>query len=197
MIEVTDAARQQILEILAAQEGDTGIRLSITGRGRHGFEYEITLVQEQDKQEGDVAVEGQGFLLLLDGEHINSLEGAKLDFVQQANGMGFKIDNPNPLWNDALAQRVQQVLDEEINPGVASHGGYVTLLDVKDHRAFIRLGGGCHGCGMADVTLKEGIEVAIRNAVPEIEQVLDTTDHASGTNPYYQPAKGGASPFGH
>jgi len=197
MIEVTESARQQILEILSSQEDDTGLRLSIAGRGPRGFEYEITLLQEKDKEAGDVSVPGHGFLLLVDGAHVDSLRGARLDFVQEGNGMGFKIDNPNPLWNDALAQRVQQVLDQDINPGVASHGGFVTLLDVRDNKAYIRLGGGCQGCGMADVTLKQGIEVAIRNAVPEIEEVLDSTDHASGSNPYYQPAKGGASPFGH
>jgi len=197
MIEVTAEARKQILEILSSQENDTGIRLSITGRGATGFEYEITLLQEKDKEEDDVVVPDQGFLLLLDGKHLDNLEGAKLDFVEQDNGMGFKIDNPNPLWSDALAQRVQQVLDRDINPGVATHGGHVSLLDVKDNKAYIRLGGGCQGCGMADVTLKQGIEVAIRNAVPEIAEVLDTTDHGSGSNPYYQPAKGGDSPFGH
>jgi len=78
---------------------------------------------------------------------------------------------------------------------VATHGGYVALLDVRDGRAFIRLGGGCQGCGMASVTLKQGIEKSILNAVPEITEVLDTTDHASGQNPFYQPAKSGQSPF--
>ena len=195
MIEVTEEARKQIREILSSQEADTGIRLSITGRGTTGFEYEITLLQEKDKEDSDIVVADQGFLLLLDGEHLDNLKGAKLDFVEQNNGMGFKIDNPNPLWTEAIAQRVQKVLDKDINPGVASHGGHVSLLDVKDSKAYIRLGGGCQGCGMADVTLKQGIEVAIKNAVPEIEEVLDTTDHGSGSNPYYQPSKGGDSPF--
>jgi Fe-S cluster biogenesis protein NfuA len=76
------------------------------------------------------------------------------------------------------------------------HGGYITLLDVKDDVAYVALGGGCQGCGMANVTLKQGIEALIREAVPEIHQVVDTTDHAGGTNPYYQPSKGGGqSPF--
>ncbi len=87
------------------------------------------------------------------------------------------------------------MLDEEINPAVAQHGGWVNLLEVKDDVAYVQLGGGCQGCGMADVTLKQGIEVRIREAVPEISQIIDTTDHAGGKNPYYQPAKGGRSPF--
>ena len=90
-------------------------------------------------------------------------------------------------------QAVRTVLDERINPAVAAHGGYVSLVDVQETTAYIRLEGGCQGCGMADVTLKQGIEVEIKRAVPTISRVLDVTDHAGGTNPYYQPGKGGAS----
>ncbi len=86
---------------------------------------------------------------------------------------------------------VRRVLDEEINPAVAGHGGHISLVDVQGERVYIRLEGGCQGCGMADVTLKQGIEVGIRRAVPAIKEVLDVTDHAGGTNPYYQPGKGG------
>lgn len=196
MVTVTEAASKQITEILASQEdGEYVIRLSITGRGPQGFEYELTLIKEDEKDAGDVLTESQGIKLVLAGENLESLKGASLDFVEQGGGTGFKIDNPNPLWTDPIAKRVQEVIDTEINPGVASHGGYVALLDVKDSRAFIKLGGGCQGCGMADVTLKQGIEVAIKKAVPEISDVLDSTDHAAGDNPYYQPAKGGESPF--
>ncbi len=94
---------------------------------------------------------------------------------------------------DALT--IRRLLDDDINPSVAAHGGHIALIDVKEDTVFIRLEGGCQGCGMADVTLKHGIETAIRQAVPAITQVLDVTDHAGGGNPYYQPGKGGASPF--
>ena len=93
------------------------------------------------------------------------------------------------------AQAIQTLLDDEINPSVAAHGGHVALVDVKDKRAYVRLEGGCQGCGMADVTLKHGIEMAILEKYPDIEEVLDVTDHADGTNPYYQPSKGGESPW--
>jgi Fe/S biogenesis protein NfuA len=94
-----------------------------------------------------------------------------------------------------VALAVRQLLDEEINPAVAAHGGSVALLEVRDQRAYIQLGGGCQGCGMADVTLKQGIEVRIRERIPEIVEVVDTTDHAGGSNPYYRPSKGGRSPL--
>jgi Fe/S biogenesis protein NfuA len=197
MVQVTDAARSQIQEILAAQdEKGLVVRLGITGRGRNGFEYELTLLSLTEADPNDARHDMNGFSLLLDAAHLEDLDNVTLDYVEQDGGMGFKIENPNPVWRDALAVRVQETLDREINPGVASHGGHVALLDVRDNRAYIRLSGGCQGCGMADVTLKQGIEVAIKKAVPEIVEVLDSTDHASGTNPYYQPTKGGVSPFG-
>lgn len=89
-----------------------------------------------------------------------------------------------------MKDKVQQLLDESINPAVANHGGYVQLIDVKDNTVYIQMGGGCQGCGMADVTLKAGIERMIKEEIPEVVEVLDTTDHASGNNPYYTPGKG-------
>ena len=86
---------------------------------------------------------------------------------------------------EEIKARVQQVLDTEINPSVAEHGGMVTLIDVKDNVVYIQMGGGCQGCGQADVTLKFGIEIAIRAAVDGVGDILDVTDHASGRNPYY------------
>ena len=91
--------------------------------------------------------------------------------------------------SEDLAAKVQELIDSTINPAVAGHGGFVQLMEVKDNRVYIQMGGGCQGCGAADVTLKAGIERLIKEELPEIEEVLDSTDHASGTNPYYTPAK--------
>jgi Fe/S biogenesis protein NfuA len=88
-----------------------------------------------------------------------------------------------------IARRVMAVLDRDVNPAIASHGGHADLAAVEGTTAYLRLGGGCQGCGMATVTLSQGIEVAITQAVPEINRVVDVTDHASGTNPYFEPAK--------
>ena len=88
-----------------------------------------------------------------------------------------------------LRWAIGDLLEREINPAVAQHGGWVELIDVKKNNVYIRLGGGCQGCGAADVTLKQGIEKAIRDLAPAVGEILDTTDHASGRNPYYSPAK--------
>ena len=100
-------------------------------------------------------------------------------------GGGFSFENPNPLWIDDLSQRVAEVIDKNVNPAVASHGGHVDLVGVDANKAIIAIGGGSQGCGMADVTLKQGVEVMIMDNVPEIIEVIDATDHAAGANPFY------------
>lgn len=196
MLTVTEAAKSKVLELLKAQ-GREGLHLraAIAGRGPDGFQYRLGFVGDEERNADDQVIEAGGFKLLVDPTSSPNLEGATIDFVDGPQGSGFKVDNPNPLWKDATALAVQQVLDRDINPAVAGHGGWVTLLDVKDDVAYIQLGGGCQGCGMVDVTLKQGIEVRIREAVPAIREIIDSTDHAGGKNPYFQPAKGGQSPF--
>jgi len=115
------------------------------------------------------------------------LDGITLDANPSSGAL--TVDNPNPLWLDELARDVQRLLDEEINPSVAMHGGHIDLLDVSDGVAYINMGGGCQGCGMAEVTLGQGVRVAIMDRFPQITEVRDTTDHAQGANPYYQAAK--------
>ena len=109
------------------------------------------------------------------------------------------LEGPDPAVDPAILDslpapedirdRVQAVLRDEINPAVASHGGYIDLVGVEQNQVFLRMGGGCQGCGMATATLRQGVEKILRRAVPEIGAILDTTDHAAGTNPYYEPAR--------
>ncbi len=100
---------------------------------------------------------------------------------------------PKPGLTSPMGQAIQRLFDDNINPSVASHGGYITLLDVKEDTVYIRMEGGCQGCGMSQVTLKQGVETEVRRVAPSIQAVLDVTDHAEGTNPYFQPGMGGMS----
>ncbi len=195
-LNITDTARARILEFRSAEKKDgLALRVAIRGRGAGGFDYAMRFVEASDRAATDQVIDGGGFEIYVDEDSATNLDGTTIDFVDSPQGSGFKIDNPNPLWKDADAQAVQKILDEEINPAVAQHGGFVTLLDVRDGTAFIQMGGGCQGCGMVDVTLKQGIEVRIRESVPAIREIVDSTDHAGGHNPYYRPSKGGASPY--
>jgi Fe/S biogenesis protein NfuA len=189
-LSVTAAALEKI-DRVRRQGGrpDACLRLEISGRRGGRFVYEIDLVDPLSALPDDVLVQTLGLAVLVDPESAVHLQGAVVDIDQSAIGGALTIDNPNEGWRDPIAARVQDVLDRQINPGVASHGGFVDLLDVRDGAAYVQLGGGCQGCAQVDVTLRQGIEVAIKAAVPEITAVIDSTDHAAGANPYFQPAK--------
>jgi Fe/S biogenesis protein NfuA len=185
-ITITEAAKDRILQVMESK-GLTGhsLRVSIQGRGPTGFQYGMTFEGPEGTQPEDTVVDAGAFNILIDPNALRHAQGSHIDF----NEGSFQIDNPNPMWDDPRAQTVQELLDSQINPAVARHGGFVQLMDVQDDTVYVLLGGGCQGCGMVDVTLKQGIEVLIKEALPDIERVVDTTDHAGGTNPYYEPAK--------
>ena len=190
LLTVTEAAKEKIRSVIEDQGMEVeGLRISINGRSASAFEYGLGL--EVELNPGDVVIDCGDFKVLIDPESAESLQGAIIDYVEDLNSSGFKIDNPNtPTWDNPKAQAIQQLIDERINPAVASHGGQIDLLDVTDDSIYIHMGGGCQGCGMADVTLKHGIEGMVQEHFPEIKNIIDTTDHASGTNPYYEASKG-------
>ncbi|MDQ7052256.1 MAG: iron-sulfur cluster assembly accessory protein [candidate division KSB1 bacterium] len=197
MITLTVTAIDRILTLMEKEdEKDLALRIAITGRGPGGFQYNLKFVKVSEKTDNDEVVDIGPFQIIMDRDSARKLNGATMDYIEDGYRGGFEIENPNSVWDDPVAQRVQQVIDHQINPQIASHGGVITLMDVKNGTAFIAFGGGCQGCGMVDVTLKQGVETMIKRAVPEIKHVVDITDHAAGTNPYYKPSSGGASPFG-
>jgi Fe/S biogenesis protein NfuA len=187
---VTAVATAQIKRILEQEDlSEQAVKVAISERSPTGFQYQLEFVDRADKGEHDLVVEQDGLVFYVDGGSLDALAGTTLDYVDTGFSAGFKFDNPNrpKLLEDPIAARVHQVILDQINPSVASHGGHVQLLDVKDGTAFVRLGGGCQGCGQADTTVKQGIQTTICHEVPEIHTVLDVTDHAAGTNPYFQP----------
>lgn len=190
MVTFTDAAKEKVLSFLKANPGRQGqvLRITIAGRNASSFNYRFFLDDERNKKSDDAVIDLGGFFTHIDAESAKNLKGASIDWAETPAGSGFKVDNPNKPQNnlnDPKAKKIQALLDNEINPNLSSHGGYVDLIDVQGNRAFVRLSGGCQGCGMAKVTLKHGIEARIKEEVPEIEEVIDVTDHAGGTNPYY------------
>ena len=189
LLVATPVAIQQITHILE-EEGlvDQAVRVGISERSPTGFQYQLEFCDRGERRDDDVLLEQDALLFYVDGKSADDLRGTTLDYVDTGFSAGFKFDNPNrpKLLEDPIAERVHRVIQDQINPSVASHGGYVQLLDVKDGTAYVKLGGGCQGCGQADTTVKHGIETAIFEAVPEVHTVLDVTDHAAGQNPYFQ-----------
>ncbi len=196
MITFTEKARERVLSFIEQEPGQTlAMRISVQPGSPLAPEYDLSLVEEWEEGPDDQVTDGGGFKVFVGPESASKLEGATVDWVETIEGGGFKIDNPNikPIGSEPaggpLADRVRDVIEHQINPGVAMHGGHVNLVDVRDNVVYVQLGGGCQGCGMASVTLKQGIERMLSEAVPEVTEVVDVTDHAVGTNPYYQAAK--------
>ncbi len=200
LLTITEEARAKVLEVRAdeADAADLALWVEVNGEQAGAYTYlmEFRPVAELD---ADVAVQHHDDLsVAIPGASVELLRGATLGF----NG-GMVMQNPNrpvpasPAMADRppadlsgdVAQRVIQVLEEQINPAIASHGGRAELVAVEESIAYLRLSGGCQGCGMASVTLSQGIEVAILDLIPEITEVVDVTDHATGSNPYYEAAK--------
>jgi Fe/S biogenesis protein NfuA len=191
----SDAARNRIQELLAAEERQgLALRLAIDGTTGGTFRYQLGFVGPDERRADDRVLDGGGFDVFVDPKSAADLAGASIDFVDTLQETGFRIENPNSPWKDPVAAKVAQVIEHDINPAVASHGGWVALVGVEEGVAYLEMGGGCQGCGMAKVTLRQGIEVRLKEAVPEIREIVDVTDHASGVNPFY--AGEGRSPLG-
>jgi Fe/S biogenesis protein NfuA len=185
MLTFTETAKSKVSEILAQKgQGGFAVRLAIRGRTADSFLYDFRSVEETAGLPDDTVLDMGAFKVLVDPISATFLQGAVVDF-SATDGGGFKIDNPNPVWTDPIAQAVARVITDRINPGIALHGGYIMLVDVQDGVAYVLMSGGCQGCGMARMTLQEGVSRIIREAVPEIKEVVDLTEHAAGANPYY------------
>ncbi len=196
MIEIAAAAQKKIAELIEQSEKQNnkpvkGLRVSAKAQSPLKVDYKLAFISAEQEIPEDMVVHFDSFDVYIDSQSASYLEEARIDYVDGLMGSGFKIESGRklpPNLSGPLVERVQTVLDQQINPSVASHGGYVSLIDIRDDTVFLQFGGGCQGCGMVDVTLKQGIETAIKEAVPEITEVYDVTDHADGKNPYYQSA---------
>ena len=201
LVSITEKAREKVEGFRAgvADSEAQAMWVEVTGIQGGEFTYNLSLKPVEQAGPDDVVETVEGLPVVVPGRDADALHGATIDWSDDLMRGGLTIDNPNtpsPAMQPPPAdlggpvpQRVIQVIDQQINPSIAMHGGSAQLVAVEDSTAYVRLGGGCVGCGMATVTLSQGIEVAIKEAVPEITSVVDVTDHASGTNPYYEPAK--------
>lgn len=190
MLTITPAAEQKIAELVSQSDKPVaGLRIGAQAQSPFKVDYKLAFVGQGQEDPADTVINFDGFDVYTDPDSAGLLEDATVDYVEQLMGSGFKIDRPMQLpdhLSGPVVDQVKAVLEEQINPMVAGHGGHIALLDIKEDVVYVELQGGCQGCGMADVTLKQGIESAITEAVPEIKSVLDVTDHANGKNPYYK-----------
>ncbi|WP_334142398.1 NifU family protein [Rhabdothermincola sp.] len=197
VLTVTEPALEKILEIRDGEDDPTSLALRVEVVGQDGREYAYDLGFEplDDAGPGDHVSDQGGLKVVVPAGSIEQLRGATLDLPRNPGQGGLVIRNPNrpnPLLGATLeltgdlAEKVQQLLAESINPSLAMHGGYASLVGVEDTKVFLTMGGGCQGCALSAATLREGIQVAIREAIPEVTEVIDVTDHESGENPFYR-----------
>lgn len=192
---VTPEAIERILELREAEEEPSGLALRVEITGTNGVEYAYDLsfdpIAEAD--DADAIYQQDGLPVMVPAGSIEQLTGATLD-IPAGGGPGLVLRNPNrpnPLSGKHLeltgtvAEQVEQLLKEQINPALASHGGFAELKGVDDDKVYVTMGGGCQGCAVSAMTLRDGIARAIKEAIPSITEVIDTTDHESGENPYY------------
>jgi Fe/S biogenesis protein NfuA len=201
VLTVTDTALETILGLRAAEEdGATlALRVEITGSRGSDYTYDLAFESFAEAGENDAVYEQGELSVWIPAESVDKLMGATLDLPGVPGQGGLVLRNPNrpdpvgaspfvggdiELTGDT-AERIRQLLDEQVNPALASHGGFATLIGVEGDKAIVQMGGGCQGCAVSAMTLRDGIERAIKEHVPEITEVVDGTDHAAGENPFY------------
>lgn len=207
VLRVTEEARAVVSEIRAGEENaaDLALWLEISGSANGAYTYDMWFQQAADAGPGDAVWESGGLSVVVAASSIEQVRGATLDVSNAGGEQGLVMINPNmpppprfaagaaPMpeadLSSPTAQRILEVLEQEVNPQIAMHGGWADLVAFENGTAYVRMSGGCQGCGLAKVTLSQGIAVAIQDAVPGVLEIVDVTDHASGTNPYYEPSK--------
>ena len=203
VLTVNPRALSKLLEIRDTEPdaAELGLVLSISGIDGATFTYEMVLMRSADAAPDDYTEQHGELTVIIPKADLENLRGAEMTMSGDLLNPGLRLNNPNSpsprIMSDApitdlsgpVAEQVVQVIDTLINPAIAAHGGMAEVVAVEDSTVYVRLGGGCQGCGMAAVTLSQGIEETIRNSVPEITKVVDVTDHAEGTNHYYEQAK--------
>lgn len=200
MIEITQGAQGYFKRLIEQQDDeDLGLRLSVNHAGTPGAGCDLQFCPRGQSMPDDLELEFSGFSLFVAAASAPWLEKAQIDFEEDNTGGQLTIKAPGikgsePSAEASLEDRVSWLLETEVNPSLASHGGRVALVEITGGKEVIlQFGGGCHGCGMADVTLKQGIEQTLKRNIPEITAVKDATDHQSGTNPYYAEGARGES----
>jgi len=200
MIEISNSAQAYFLRLIEQQdEPGLGLRLAVNAPGTPNAACDLQFCPQGQHNQADRVLEFKGFNLYVAAASEKWLDQAEIDFEENATGGQLSIRAPGirghePASDAPLDERIEWLLETDINPSLAAHGGRVALTEItEDLRAVLRFGGGCQGCGMADVTLKQGIEKTLLSKIPELTGVLDATDHQSGNNPYYAAGSRGRS----
>lgn len=193
MIEITAPAVDYFRKLLAQEETPgMGLRISVVEPGTPRADCQLEFCAPGDENTTDIRTEFDGFSLFVAENSESWLDEAAIDFITDETGGQLTIKAPGlkgkaPDDDASLQERVEWVLEQHVNPQIAGHGGRISLVELTaEKEVILRFGGGCQGCGMAHVTLKQGVEKTLFEMLPELTAVRDVTDHSAGTNPYFE-----------
>lgn len=194
MLIFTDRAKDVVRSFLDQSGGELeALRIATQPGSPVAPRFELTLVGLDERAEGEQELDAGGFPVLVRESDVERLDGATVDYVERVNESGFEVrpvgqgkkERTRSAPEGELANKVRDVLDSQVNPAIAAHGGVITLVDLDDTEVYVEMGGGCQGCALSRMTLRQGVERMLREAIPELTAVHDVTDHASGDNPFF------------
>lgn len=195
MIRFTERAKEMVGTFLGEDADDQLLRIRVAGPATAPT-FDLSLVDATERTGDEREINAEGVKVLVLESDIDVLDGASVDYVERVNESGFEVrpaEGAVPSVADRrsgeaptgeIADRVRAVLDDQVNPAIAAHGGMISLVNVEDTDIYVEMSGGCQGCALSRMTLRQGVERMLREAVPELTAVHDITDHASGENPY-------------
>ena len=193
MLSFTEKAREMVVSFMGDDpDGEQALRVKMEG-SPFSPQFELTLVGNGDRADDDVSVDGGGFTVFVDSSSAPRLKGATVDFIDQVNQSGFEVKTaPEADGRDSaapsgpIADRVTDLLNRQVNPSIAAHGGEIRLAGVEDTEIYLEMMGGCQGCAMSRLTLRQGVEKMIHQSIPEVTAIHDVTDHMAGENPFFK-----------
>lgn len=192
MLTFTDRARAAVRGFLDQNPDEPqALRITLHEGSPLAPRYDLTLVNPGDRDEDEFEMDAGDFKVFVRDASTDLLDGATVDFVERDDVSGFEIrdlGSPQPFGpvEGPLADRIRAILDGQVNPGIAAHGGSISLVGVKGNDAYIEMSGGCQGCALSRMTLRQGVERMLRQSIPELAEIHDVTDHASGSSPYFE-----------
>ncbi|MBI1823445.1 MAG: NifU family protein [Nitrospirae bacterium] len=193
IVTFTKGAIDKIRDSLLGKD-KSGIRLTVLRQGGE-FVYQFSYVEREKVNPNDVLFHFENCLFIIDHDSVPLIRGAQIDYLLTGLTQAWVIDNPNPAWDSEISIEIAKIFDEQINPGVAEHGGHIKLVGLKEHIAYVEMSGGCQGCSMAGKTLRHGVMKILSEKFPQITELIDVTDHHSGTKPYFQSETGSIPTF--
>ena len=190
MIEVTEKAIEKISGIIESDDDysaeTTLFRIQVTGKTATDYKYGIgSEFRKDDYTETESFFDLEKFSMIVDERSLRVLDGATVDYKEDLNVQGFDIINPNKPEASDLEERIMELIDSTVNPQIASHGGNIQVVGIDAGILYIEMLGGCQGCSASQYTLQHAVDQQIKSQFPEIKQIVDTTNHEAGENPYY------------